>query len=83
MRLTVFADYTLRTLSFLALRPDTLVTIGDIAKAYKISHNHLMRVVHQLASAGEITTVRGQRGGMRLARRAGDQHRHPGAPHRA
>lgn len=72
MRLTVFTDYTLRTLIYLALRPDTLVTIADIAEAYSISNNHLMKVVHQLALSGDVTTVRGQRGGLRLARPASE-----------
>lgn len=70
MRLTVFTDYTLRTLVYLALRPDRLVTISDIARAYKISNNHLMKVVHQLALSGDVATVRGQRGGLRLGRPA-------------
>jgi Rrf2 family transcriptional regulator, nitric oxide-sensitive transcriptional repressor len=72
MRLTVFTDYTLRTLMYLALRPDTLVTIADIAAAYQISNNHLMKVVHQLSLSGDVVTVRGQRGGLRLARPAGE-----------
>lgn len=70
MRLTAFSDYTLRTLTYLALRPDTLCTIEEIAAAYDISANHLTKVVHQAALAGEIATVRGQRGGLKLARRA-------------
>jgi Rrf2 family transcriptional regulator, nitric oxide-sensitive transcriptional repressor len=72
MRLTVFTDYTIRTLIYLALRPDRLVTIGDIAKAYRISNNHLMKVVHQLALSGDVATVRGQHGGLRLGRPAGE-----------
>jgi Rrf2 family transcriptional regulator, nitric oxide-sensitive transcriptional repressor len=69
MRLTVFSDYTLRTLIYLALRPDTWCTIDEIAGAYGISVNHLTKVVHQAAQAGEVQTLRGQRGGLRLARR--------------
>ena len=57
---------------FLAIRPNTLVTIAEIAEAYDISSNHLMKVVHQLALSGDITTVRGQRGGLRLARPAAE-----------
>jgi Rrf2 family nitric oxide-sensitive transcriptional repressor len=68
MNLTVFSDYTLRMLIYLALRPNTLCTIDDIAGAYGISANHLTKVVHQAARSGEVQTVRGQRGGLRLAR---------------
>lgn len=70
MRLTGFTDYTLRTLVYLALQPDRLVTISDIASAYDISANHLMKVVHQLAVAGDVATTRGRRGGLRLAKPA-------------
>jgi Rrf2 family nitric oxide-sensitive transcriptional repressor len=70
MRLTTFSDYTLRTLMYLALHPQRLVTIAEVAAAYRISPNHLMKVTHQLAGSGDVTTLRGQHGGLRLARPA-------------
>jgi Rrf2 family transcriptional regulator, nitric oxide-sensitive transcriptional repressor len=81
MQLTLFTDYSLRVLVFLGAHPDRLSTISETAKAYRISGNHLMKVVNRLSSDGYIETVRGKGGGMRLSRAAsminlGDVVRH-------
>jgi len=70
MRLTRYSDYALRVLIYLAARPEELSAINDISRAYGISQNHLMKVLHDLGRAGYVTSVRGRAGGYRLARPA-------------
>jgi len=68
MRLTDYTDYSLRTLMYLGIHRDNLVTIQDIADAYGISKSHLMKVVHQLGLSGLVETIRGRSGGLRLGK---------------
>jgi Rrf2 family nitric oxide-sensitive transcriptional repressor len=72
MRLTAYTDYTLRTLMYLAVNADRHATIAEIARTYRISETHLMKIVHQLGVAGDIETIRGRNGGIHLSKPAAD-----------
>lgn len=68
MRLTLQTDLAFRTLMHLGLRPGRRVQTEEIAAAWRISANHLDKVVQRLAAGGFIETRRGRGGGMVLAR---------------
>ncbi len=70
MRLTRYTDYALRVLMYLGDQPGRTGTISEIAGRYRISRNHLLKVVHGLARAGYLVTRRGKGGGLQLARPA-------------
>lgn len=72
MKLTRYTDYALRVLMHLAARPERLSSIGEIARSYGISQNHLMKVVHDLRKEDYVAAVRGRSGGIRLARPASE-----------
>ncbi len=72
MRLTRYSDYAMRVLLYLGRRPEQVCSIAEIAKAYGISQNHLMKVVSDLVGSGFLTSVRGRKGGIRLARPPGE-----------
>lgn len=72
MHLTLYSDYSLRVLMYVGINRDRLCTIGEIADAYDISRNHLMKVVKDLGQSGYLETIRGRSGGIRLAREPHD-----------
>lgn len=71
MRLTLHTDFALRTLMFLAVCEGTR-SIAEIAKAYGISKNHLMKVAQRLVAEGFVEAARGRSGGLQLARPASE-----------
>ena len=70
MRLTTFTDFALRALMRLAGEPDRSFSTAEIAAEFRISRNHLTKVVRDLAEGGFVATQRGAGGGFRLTRPA-------------
>lgn len=52
----------------LAIENEELGTVGDIARRYNVSQNHLVKVVHRLVILGYLRSVRGRGGGIELAK---------------
>lgn len=72
MRLTMHTDYALRLLIQLGVKNDRLVTVSETARTYGVSKNHMMKVAHRLCLEGFVKTVRGNGGGLRLAKHPSD-----------
>lgn len=73
MHISKHTDYALRTLMYLGLKEDEdRCSIREISETFHISHNHLMKVVQKLSSAGYVDGQRGKGGGIRLAKDAAD-----------
>jgi Rrf2 family nitric oxide-sensitive transcriptional repressor len=68
MKLTNFCDYSLRVLIFLGIKKERS-SIGEISKAYGLSRNHIVKVVHNLVKLGYIHSIQGKKGGIELAAR--------------
>lgn len=70
MYLTQQTDYALRILIYVATHNGHLVQIATIARDYKISKSHLMKVTSALVKHGFLIGMRGKNGGLKLARDA-------------
>jgi Rrf2 family nitric oxide-sensitive transcriptional repressor len=72
MELSRFSDYSLRVLIYAAARDGEKVTLSELAQAYRISHHHLVKIVHFLGRLGFLHNRRGRSGGILLGRKAAD-----------
>jgi Rrf2 family nitric oxide-sensitive transcriptional repressor len=68
MRLALHTDYALRTLIYLAGNPGRS-SAAQIADFFRISRDHLAKVVQALVRHTYIRSIRGAGGGIELARR--------------
>jgi Rrf2 family transcriptional regulator, nitric oxide-sensitive transcriptional repressor len=67
VRLTSHTDYSLRVLIYLALNGDRRSNVSEIAARFRISRNHLVKVIHGLGRGGFLHSYRGKGGGIVLA----------------
>jgi Rrf2 family nitric oxide-sensitive transcriptional repressor len=74
MKLRLQTDYALRTLIYLAGKVagagNDRATADEIAEAFIISKDHLVKIVQQLGRLGLVKTYAGRGGGITLARAA-------------
>lgn len=68
MQLTQFSDYAMRVLMELAIAPDCVKTIDELARQHRASAHHLSKVVQRLNKLGYVRTIRGKGGGVALQR---------------
>lgn len=70
MRVSAKADYALRALIEIAVRPDdSAVSAEELGKAQEIPHGFLQAILADLRRAGVVVSQRGQHGGWRLLRK--------------
>ena len=67
MKLRLQTDYALRTLILLGSE-DRKMTATEIADAFLISKDHLVKVIQQLAQFGYLRTMPGRNGGVVLTK---------------
>lgn len=67
MKLTKYADLSLRLLMYLAMRRGEPATIQEVSDRFAVSKNHMVKISHQLTKAGLIESTRGRNGGVCLA----------------
>jgi Rrf2 family protein len=72
MRLNKSTGHAVRILIDCAKAGDQLVKVGDVAQRLDITQQNAFKIVHLLARAGFLASVRGRRGGVRLARPAAE-----------
>ncbi|MEJ6581023.1 MAG: Rrf2 family transcriptional regulator [Akkermansiaceae bacterium] len=70
MKINANTDFLYRSLIYVALHPDRLVTTREIAEAYDLSINHIAKVCQDLIRHGLLEGQRGRGGGVRLAKPA-------------
>jgi len=71
MKLNHFTDFSMRVLIYLNQKKDTpQSSLDDLAEKFKISRNHLIKVVQFLSANQLVLTKRGKSGGIVISEKA-------------
>jgi Rrf2 family nitric oxide-sensitive transcriptional repressor len=71
MKLNHFTDFSMRVLMYLNQKKDSpQSSLDDLANTFKISRNHLIKVVQFLSANQLILTKRGKNGGIMIGEKA-------------
>ncbi len=70
MRLTRQTNYAIRIMMYCAANQGSLSQIPEIANAYHLSEAFLFKILRPITQHGFVESVRGRKGGIRLARPA-------------
>jgi Rrf2 family nitric oxide-sensitive transcriptional repressor len=68
VRLSLHTDFALRTLIYLAGKPGR-ASVAQVAEFYRISKDHVAKVVQSLVRLGYVRSVRGIGGGIELLKK--------------
>jgi len=66
LRISDAASIALHAMIILAVSPNKLVSVKDIATQLEVSENHLSKVMQRLVKAGLISSIKGKNGGFKL-----------------
>ncbi|RJP81724.1 MAG: Rrf2 family transcriptional regulator [Candidatus Zixiibacteriota bacterium] len=68
LKITEAASLAIHTAAYMAAQPERRFTTREVAALFRISENHLSKVMQRLVKVGLVTSVRGPRGGFNLTR---------------
>ena len=72
MEITRETDYAIRCVLFLAMQPDRVFMVGEIAEKKDVPKAFLAKILQKLVKGGIVSSIRGVKGGFRLNKKPKD-----------
>ncbi len=72
MEITRETDYAIRCVLFLALQPDRVFMVGEIAEKQDVPKAFLAKILQKLVKGNFVSSIRGVKGGFRLSKNPKD-----------